>query len=134
MRRITFAALVVVLAGCQTGSEESPPLAPSEFKPDELPGMEEIVRAAADGDLDARYKVAVLRHYMMGDYEPAIAEFRILADSGHMRSIRSLGYAYMFGKGVAVDYERAAYWLEKAADLGDEQSAQMLAAYRAQQE
>jgi localization factor PodJL len=68
---------------------------------------------------------------MTGHAEAAIPVFERLAESDHREAIAMLAYAYRDGKGVAVDHERAAYWLGRAAALGDERAAHDLAVYRA---
>ena len=141
MRTLAIAS-VLLIAGCQGNTsdrvvdvdpDEVYTFEPGQFEPDQVPGIERLDQAAEAGDPDARHQVAFFRHYMVGDYAPAVAEFKRLAADGHLDSIKMLAHSYMDGKGVAADHERAAYWLDRAAALGDESAERDLAAYRAQQ-
>lgn len=86
---------------------------------------------AEGGDEDAAYELAFFR-FLDGEHEWAVAEFERLAETTDNAEVFvMLAYAYRDGKGVSVDYERSAYWLERAAEAGDEGAARDLAAYRA---
>ena len=52
------------------------------------------------------------------DGNKAMEWFRRAADQGDVMGMDKLGYAYLFGRNVEVDYAEAATWLIKAADLG----------------
>ncbi len=142
MRALFLLAFFLILSGCAGQTDPSSRIVnpdpdevyiyePGHFEPDSIPGIERLDAAAAQGDVEARYHVAYLRHFLAGDYEAAIPEFRRLAEDDHLKSIKMLAYAYQSGKGVAVDYEASAYWLERAAALGNESAARDLASYRA---
>ena len=49
-----------------------------------------------------------------------------LALRNHMWGIHNLGWRFHFGKGVPVDIQKAIYWHEKSAAMGDELSMQNL--------
>ena len=86
---------------------------------------------AERGDDKAAAELASDR-FMDGEHAAAVAAFERLAettDDPHVFTM--LAYAHREGKGVAVDYERSAYWLGRAAEAGDEGAARDLAAYRA---
>jgi len=44
------------------------------------------------------------------------------AESGYLPAQRSVGVSYVLGRGVAKDEEKAAYWLGKASDRGDDEA------------
>ena len=130
--RLALAAVVLLLSGCGERVTEAYTFEPGQFDPDMVPGIERLDAEAAQGDPEAQFQVAFNRHFMTGDYAAAIPVFRRLAADGHSASISMLALSYREGKGVDIDYERAAYWLEQAAASGDEQAARDLAAYRTQ--
>ena len=130
MRLAFAAAALICLAGCGERVTDVYTFEPGQFDPDMVPGIERLDSEAAQGDPDAQFQVAFYRHFMTGDYASAIPVFQRLAVDGHLDSVSMLAGAYRDGKGVDVDYERAAYWLERAAALGDERAARDLAAYR----
>ena len=144
MRHPALTAALLALSACGGGVESGYVVdvhpdsvyafEPGHFEPDSLPGIERIDAAAAQGDPDAQYKVALFRQFMVGDHEPAVATFRRLAADGHPAATGMMAHAFMYGHGVPADHDEAARWLERAADLGDEQAARDLAAYRAGQQ
>lgn len=134
MRFVLATAVLICLAGCGTRVSEVYTFEPGQFDPDMVPGIDRLDSEAAQGDPDAQFQVAFYRHFMTGEYAAAVPVFQRLAEDGHSDSISMLASAYRDGKGVDVDYERAASWLKRAAALGDEQAARDLAVYRAQKE
>ena len=72
-----------------------------------------------------------IRTMHAGHYAEAVATFERLAAGGHVGAARMLVSFYQNGQHVPLNYERAAYWLEHAARLGDEDAAHDLATYRA---
>lgn len=91
--------------------------------------------AAVHGGTDAEFQLALVRDFLGGeDQARAVATFERLAEAGHVHAISMTALAYRSGWSVPVDYERSAYWLERAAALGDEQAARDLAAYQAYRE
>lgn len=67
-----------------------------------------------------------------GDHADAASRFREAAEAGHAAAAFELGLAYNAGRGVEVDAEAAARWINRAAE-GDEPAALYLigAAYAA---
>ena len=53
-----------------------------------------------------------------GDYETAIREFTLSAESGLSVAQFNLGVMYFTGNGVARDYEQAYHWMRRAAEQG----------------
>ncbi|MDZ7640353.1 MAG: SEL1-like repeat protein [Bryobacterales bacterium] len=59
-----------------------------------------------------------LAAYKAGDFATAQKEFRIAAEAGDSTAMLSLGFLYLHGEGVAVDYKEAVVWLQRAAERG----------------
>src|SRR5579859_4056342 len=57
--------------------------------------------------------------YNRGDYVPAIAVFRALAEQGNAKAQSALGTMYRRGQGVRRSSVRAFVWLRRAAARGD---------------
>lgn len=121
MRLVCCLLLLVGVSGCESRSD---------WTMDDWKAHWE--EGAAAGDEDAAFELAFQR-FLDGDRASAVAEFERLAEFNHPnpRVFGMLATLYMSGKGVTVDYERAAYWLEKLAATGNDDAARDLAAYRA---
>lgn len=128
---LVAAVLLAATPGCRGGAQEVYTFERGAYDPDRVPGIKRLDEAAAAGDPDAQFEVAFARQFMTGKHAAAVVVFERLAAEGHLRAIGMLAYAHREGKGVAVDHERSAYWLERAAALGDDEAARDLAAYRA---
>ena len=63
-----------------------------------------------------------VQNYANGNYTPALAEFRRLAEQGDVKSTYFVGYFYHRGYGVPVDHAEAAKWFRKAAAQNDSQA------------
>ena len=68
-----------------------------------------------------------LKAYRSGDHATAQREWLPLALEGHGLAQFHLGQAYLFGRGVAADDQRALAWLRKAAAQGEAQAQYLLA-------
>lgn len=83
-----------------------------------------LVDAAENGDMDAQYNLACA--YNDGDpatgedYEKAFRYFLMAAEQGHMEAQCNLGVQYLYGYGIEQDFEEGKFWLEKAAEQGDD--------------
>ena len=77
--------------------------------------------SAKNGNLYAEAAIGVM--YMnMGDYEKAFNILLKVAQKGNMNAQSNLALFYMYGIpsiGISPSYEKAAYWLELAADQGE---------------
>lgn len=138
MRYLSLLLIAILVVGCQPESpqdtldaEEIYIHEAGAYDAGQDPNIEALRAAAQQGDLDARFKLAFFTQYMEGDHEEAVETFKVLAEQGHTESAEMVAVAYQQGKGVPVDFEEAARWLERAADLGSEKAAQELAHYRA---
>ena len=67
-----------------------------------------------------------LSAYNSGDYARAKSIWEPLAQNEDAASQAGLGFMYHRGFGMAVDEERAAYWLRKAAEHGQPEGQMML--------
>ena len=56
--------------------------------------------------------------YLRGDYQSALAGFRVLAERGDAKAQFSLGRMYAKGKGVPQNAQEAFNWVRKAAEQG----------------
>ena len=54
-----------------------------------------------------------------GQYGVAFQEFSLLAEQGDARAQQALAWMYYEGQGRAKNFEKAAYWYEKAAEQGN---------------
>ena len=133
MRTLALAAALLALAGCQTGVDpgEVYTFEPGSFEPDSVPNIEQLDAAAEQGDEKAQFQVVFLRYFMPGEYKTAISEFERLAADDNVNAMEMLAYAYQHGKGVPVDYEQSARWLERASALGSASATRDLELYRA---
>jgi TPR repeat protein len=53
----------------------------------------------------------------------AFAQWLKVANLGDPRAMRYAGLCYLFGEGVDEDTQQARYWLQQAANAGDENAA-----------
>lgn len=88
-----------------------------------LLGLDELVEAAALGDLDAAYIIGWCFANGAGveqDDELAFEWFLMLAEEGDPRAYIWVADAYYNGTGVAQDYEEAIKWYKVIAEDGDD--------------
>lgn len=79
-------------------------------------------RAAAQGNIDALWHVAVMEHKGIGTTKNptrALQLHRKAAERGQAEAIYALGIAYANGDGVEQDYTSALMWLARAAAFED---------------
>ncbi len=92
------------------GTPQDYPLALSIFK-----------EGAAKGDSRATYSVGYMYYKGLGctqDYAQAVQQFELGSQEGGLSAMYMLGLCYRNGYGVAIDTEKAKYWLNKSAALG----------------
>ena len=126
--RLTLLALLLCLSAC-TDREEV--IIIGEGSEAEREAMALLRERAEGGDVDAATQLVFFTHWRTKDYDAALPELEDLAERGGVGAARFLVIAYQHGRGVEPDYEEAARWLARAAELGDEQAARDLAAYEA---
>ena len=88
--------------------------------------LEEKIEAAEEGNITAMEELAML--YLNGDEdqeidpdpEKCVYWFRKVAEAGDATAMFNLGLHYAKGHGVVRDFAKAAEWMKKAADNGDE--------------
>lgn len=98
--------------------------------------LEEKIEAAEEGNTTAMEELAML--YLNGDEEQSIAPdpqkgvywFRKLADTGDAAAMFNLGLHYAKGHGVERDFEKAAEWMGRAAEAGDDDAPALVEEYR----
>ena len=97
-------------------------------QPDEMMrqlGLENLLEAAALGDLDAAYILGWCYWYGVGveqNYEEAFAWFYTLAaEEGDPRVYIYVADAYYYGLGVIQDYPEAVHWYAAAAEEGNDE-------------
>ena len=92
--------------------------------------LEEKIELAEDGDTGAMNELAML--YLNGnseteaDPEKAVYWFEKLAELDDATAQYNLGLHYAKGHGVARDFAKAAYWMQRAADNGDEDALPLI--------
>ncbi len=74
---------------------------------------------------DAEFRKG-LSAYNSSDFQKAIQIWLPLAEHGDAPAQAGLGFMYYRGLGVAVDNQKAAYWLRKAAEHGQPEGQLML--------
>ena len=67
-----------------------------------------------------------LSAYQGGDYKAAMQFWLPLAQSENAPAQAGLGFMYYKGEGVAIDNDKAAFWLRKAAEQGQAEGQFML--------
>ena len=93
-------------------------------------------QAAAGGSADSMYCLGYCYNFGNGgveeDRKEAFQWHLKAAKAGQLFSMRSVGECYLKGDGTPRDLKQAAYWLEKAVDMGYEQVASLLENVREQ--
>lgn len=98
--------------------------------------LEEKIAAAEEGNMTAMEELAML--YLNGDenqeVEPDPAKcvywFTKLAETGNATAMFNLGLHCAKGHGIKRDFEKAAEWMEKAAEAGDDDAPRLIGKYR----
>ncbi|HWC64135.1 MAG TPA: tetratricopeptide repeat protein [Rhizomicrobium sp.] len=84
-----------------------------------------VIPATQAKPLDSEFRNG-LSAYNSGNYLKAIQIWLPLAQHEDAPSQAGLGFIYHRGLGVAVDHEKAAYWLRKAAEHGQPEGQMLL--------
>lgn len=99
----------------------------------EMLPLEEKIELAEDGDEEMMEQLANL--YLNGDEEvdadpeQAVYWFTKLAELDNSDAQFNLGLHYAKGHGIERDFVKAAYWMQRAADNGDEDAPALLEKY-----
>jgi len=83
--------------------------------------VEEYIRKAEDGDVDAQYNLGVIYYHGEGvprDFEKAYIWFRKAAEQDDADAQYNLGFMYGRGEGVQKDHTQSLQWFKRAADQG----------------
>jgi len=100
------------------------------YVPDPLRARALLERAAAAGDADALFELAVYGVRNIAGVEggaAALARLRAAAERGHARAMANLGGRYATGDGVVRDMYEAVQWYQRAAAAGNARAAYVLA-------
>lgn len=125
--RLFLLFLLLTLFGC---TDDPAPILFGEGSEAEYAAMTHLRERAEDGDVDAAAQLVFLTHWRAKDYAAALPELELLAEQGSVVAARLLVITYQHGRGVEPNYEEAARWLARAAELGDERAARDLEAYK----
>ena len=130
MNPLIAAVLLLLLAGCSQGADESARGSAAEVVADH---GQDLSSRASDGDLNARYVLILGEYWEPGRYAEAIPLLEALARDGSSGAAHHLADAYSRGLGVEEDLDTAAHWLGVAADLGSDEAERSLALYEQDQ-
>jgi hypothetical protein len=103
---------------CSSFGARGAPLVPERYPP----AVAALHREAVEGDVNARYDLAIV--LLCGTQVPrdpasAALWLALLVPTGHAGAQSVLGWQLMTGTGVLRDDRHAAHWLHEAADRGD---------------
>ncbi len=85
--------------------------------------VDEYIRKAEDGDIDAQYNLGVIFYHGEGvarDFDQAYTWFRKAAEQDDADAQYNLGFMYGRGEGVQKDQTQSMQWFKRAADQGHE--------------
>lgn len=128
MSRIAFLAILLCLTGCDR-QDEIQAFTVGDGSEEERVALERLQERADRGDVHSAFLLVMFGDWHDKAYDEAIPKLVELADRGSVGAARMLALAYRDGRGVGTDYDEAARWLERAAELGDEAARVELAAY-----
>jgi len=128
----TFAALCIcflVFSACENEKEKAIFLNADYVTEEEQQWFDELEEKAQQGSQEARFQLVFHRDWMKGHYEKALPVLTDLAGKNSMEATEIVALAYRQGLGVEKNYEEAARWLERAAELGSESAQSDLEHY-----
>lgn len=107
--------------------EQDTELAEKAFNAGDLPKTLELLRkAAAQSYAPAQVRLGEVLDYAEED-EEAVRWFNIAVEQGSAAGELSLGFMYLKGEGVEQDFEKALYWIRRAAEQNYFPAAEFLA-------
>ncbi|HQL08649.1 MAG TPA: tetratricopeptide repeat protein, partial [Lentisphaeria bacterium] len=92
--------------------------------------VQELLKAAEQGNADAQCKLGIMYHDGEGapkDLAEAVKWLRKAAEQGHADAQSRLGYLYATGEGVPKDLAEAFEWTREAAKQGEAKAQHNLA-------
>lgn len=128
MRSVLMLSLSLCLTACSERSK-IPAVTLGDAAEEEQIALEHLRERADEGDVHSAYLLVFAGSWQDRAYDEAIPELAELADRGSAAAARLLAIAYRDGRGVQPNYDEAARWLERAAELGDATATQEVAAY-----
>lgn len=117
MIRGIAAGAVATASGCVKAEQEAG--APANQTADTLRDCAELGNPACQAALGGMFESG---QGVPPDFHRAFELMLQAARSGYLPAQRSVGVSYILGRGVAKDEEKAAYWLGKASDRGDDEA------------
>jgi hypothetical protein len=88
---------------------------------------DELLHMAAEGGSVRAQEMLSSSYYACHNLEKFYTYTKLAANNGSIDCQSDLGWCYKFGKGTIIDYEKAAYWSEKAAIKEDRRAQYDLA-------
>lgn len=96
---------------------------------DQEKGMFYLKQAAEQGFAEAQYNLGLI-YRKMNKYDEAFHWFSLAAKQGHASSQLCLGLCYYAGEGTKRDKKKSKYWMQKAAEQGDDLAIKWLQDHR----
>lgn len=123
-----FAVLIMAMAAVALADpEQDTGLAEKAFNAGDLPKTLELLRkAAAQSYVPAQVRLGEILDYAEED-EEAVRWFNIAVEQGSAAGELNLGAMYLKGEGVGQDFEKALYWIRRAAEQNYFPAAEFLA-------
>ncbi len=128
MSRAALLLALLCLTACDR-QDEIPGFTLGDGSEEERVALERLQERADRGDVHSAYLLVMFEDWYSGAYDEAIPKLADLADQGSVGAARTLALTYRDGRGVETDYDEAARWVARAAELGDESAHVELAAY-----
>ncbi|MFY9398624.1 MAG: tetratricopeptide repeat protein [Desulfomonilia bacterium] len=91
--------------------------------------VDEYIRKAQQGDVDAQYNLGVIYYHGEGvtrDFEEALSWFQKAAEQDDADAQYNLGFMYGRGEGVKKDQTLSMQWFKRAADQGHQGAREIL--------
>ncbi len=91
--------------------------------------IEEYLRRAEEGDVDAQYNLGIIYYHGEGvsrNFEEAIHWFHKAAESGDADAQYNLGFMYGRGEGVEKNHEQSLEWFKRASQQGHTGASEIL--------
>lgn len=96
---------------------------------DKEKGMFYLKQAAEQGDKNAQFSMGLFYH-KMNRYDEAFHWYSLADEQGHAGAQTGLGLCYSTGDGTKRDKKKAIYWMQKAAEQGDEWAIKWLQEFK----
>ena len=92
----------------------------SNADPKNIEGLNrDYLKAVQSSEFQLAFQQAMKQLLLEDNFTQAFTSIERLAQQGHTKAMQKLGVLYQQGLGVAVDYDKARYWYQKAIDAGE---------------